>query len=441
MISLQEKAKKEVSALPVVKDAKALEKELKSIDVNKLISETDLESKKLIETLQQESFQKYENYKNEIQNLNIDEQTKLVKSLIDEISTIKIEKLEDIKTAQEKITALNEKKKLLEETFEKLKKIKNSIDSDLAESKELSKKIELAIERDYKNILDKVKLPELTKGNISKALFGELWINRVNTALHYINLARKYFPPRKKEQKKTVRQRAKGMDIVFHKEKVLPGFWIKKISVSGTTGGEGKDNENAVILSGFVSDINSDPAVVNKPTVAKIEGRKLAHQYLIEGIFDHTKETPIDTISLNIKGLGIEEFKIPETENIPKIENGMINLESIFTLKGEELDCKMKLSIENIKFSKLNSLTEEKDELKKIIDEIFQSIDKIFLTAKLYGKMDSLTTELDSNLDDLIIDKLKAIYGRKIQEIRTKIKSAIDENLIKPKEKFLKEYS
>ncbi len=441
MVSLQEKAKKEVDKLPVVKDAKTLEKELKEIDINKLITETEFESKKLIESLKQESSQKYENYKNEIQNLNIEQQTKLVKSLIDDISSIKIENLDDIKKAQGKIALINEKKKELEITLEKLKKLKTSIESDFIETKDISKKIESAIERDYKNILDKVKLPELTKANISKALFGDLWLNRVNTALYYINLVRKYFPPRKKEEKKTVKQRAKGMDIVFHKENVLPRLWIKKISISGTTGGEGKDNENAVLVSGIVSDVTSDPVVLNRPTVAKIEGKKLTRQYIIKAIFDHTKEIPVDKIMLNIKGLGIEELKIPESKNIPKIEDGKLNLESEFTLKGDELDCKMKLLIENIKFSKANVEKEEKDELKKIIDEIFQSIDKIFLVAKLYGKIDSLTTELNSNLDDIIINKLKAIYGQKVQEFRAKIKSAIDENITKPKEKFLKEYS
>jgi len=443
MAKLQEKAKKEIETLPAVKNAKELEKELKSIDINKLISETEFESKKLIEALQTESSQKYQNYKNEIQNLNVDEQIKIVKSLIDDVSSIKIEKLEDIKTAQEKISQLNEKKKSLEASLEKLKKLKTSIESDFIETKEISKKIEQAIENDYKNILNKVKLPELSKGNISRALFGDLWINRVNNVIYYIHLARKYFPPRKKEEKKTLRQRAKGIDVVFHKENVLPELWIKKISISGTTGGEGKDNENAITLSGVVNDISSDPALINKPTTLKIEGRKLTRQYLIEGIFDHIKETPIDTISLNIKGPGIKEFKMPESQFIPKIEDGTLNIQSSFTLKGDEIDCRMNLSIEKIKFSKTGSSKEGEfqDELKKIIDEIFQSIDRIFLTAKLYGKMDSLTTELDSNLDDLITNKLKSIYGQKIQEFRAKIKSEIDKNITQPKEKFLKEYS
>ncbi len=119
MVSLQEKAKKEVDKLPVVKDAKTLEKELKEIDINKLITETEFESKKLIESLKQESSQKYENYKNEIQNLNIEQQTKLVKSLIDDISSIKIENLDDIKKAQGKIALINEKKKELEITQSK----------------------------------------------------------------------------------------------------------------------------------------------------------------------------------------------------------------------------------------------------------------------------------------------------------------------------------
>ena len=436
MASLKQKAEKEYAELPIVKNIKQFDQELKSLDINKIISQADLESKKLIERLSNEYSQKYENYKNEIQNIDIEQKIKTTQELINEVSNIKIEKIEDIKILQDKLAKLNETKKSLEETIEKLKNIKSSFEKDFVETKEVYSQIEKSVQNDYKNILNQLKLPELTKESITKALFGEVWLNRVNTAVYYIHLARKYLPARKKEDKKTLKQRAKGIDVVFHKENVLPNLWIKKISISGTTGGEGKDNENAISLIGFAENITSDQIIIGKPTLLKFEGKKLPQEYELECFFDRIQEPPKDTIKLNVKNLNVKEIKIADSDVIPSIKSGRVSLGATFSLQREELNCEMLFSIENIKYSGLT----QKDELKEILYEIFKSIDKVYISAKLYGKIDSLSTEISSNLDDVITNKLKFLFGQKIQEYQLRIKSEVEKSIKEQKEKFFKEY-
>lgn len=435
---LKDKVTKEVQDLPLLQNFEKYKQEFSSLDVKKIVDEFDLETKQLIDTLNKEKLQKYENYKNEIQNLDVDQKISVARELINEISNIKLEKPEDIKVLQNKLSELNEKKKVLENTYENLKSLKTSIDKDFVETKEIYSKIKSSIDKDYENILSKLKLPEFSKENISRALFGEIWINRVNKAVYYIHLARKYLPKRNKEDKKITKQRMRGIDVEFFKENVLPSFWIKKIVLSATTGGPGKDNDNAIVLSGIATNFSSDQVIVGKPAIISLQGKKSLQEYLIDCIFDRLKEIPEDTIQLNIKNINISNYKISSTEFMPEVKNGVISIDSIFSLKGEELNCEMQFLINNIKFSEISNMQNE--EIKIVLNDIFTSINKIYIKAKLYGTINSLSTEISSNIDDIIVNKLKSIFGQKLQEYQTKIKSEVEKNILEQKEKFVKEY-
>ncbi|MCX7941294.1 MAG: TIGR03545 family protein [Endomicrobia bacterium] len=440
MLTIKQKAEQEIKELPIVQNIKSYEEQLRKINIEKLLSEFELESKKTIIQMQQSYTEKYQSYIDKIQKLDIDQQVSTAKELLDELSSVKIEKYDDIKTIQTKVAIINEKKKSIEETLDSINRLKSDFDKDFVELKDINSKINSALGSDYKNILSKLQLPEFKKENISKTLFGQMWIDRVNTAINYIHLARKYFQMRKEKDKKTIRPRMRGVDVVFHKKEVLPNLWIKKMFVSGTTGGKGKDNEEALLLSGLVTGITSDQLVTGEPTIVKLSGKKLQQNYVLEAIFDRTKEVPVDTIKINVENLVTKNLILSNNEWIPKIDRCNMSVNSTFALIGEELDCNMIIWFNNINFAKLNQ-TDTSDELKKLLYEIFSSMEKLYINAKLYGRKDSLSFEINSNIDDLVINKMKTIFGRTLQEYKERIKSELEKNIMEHREKFFKEYT
>ncbi|MCS7152144.1 MAG: TIGR03545 family protein [Endomicrobia bacterium] len=440
MLTIKQKAEQEIKELPIVQNIKSYEEQLRKINIEKLLSEFELESKKTIIQMQQSYTEKYQSYIDKIQKLDIDQQVSTAKELLDELSSVKIEKYDDIKTIQTKVAIINEKKKSIEETLDSINRLKSDFDKDFVELKDINSKINSALDSDYKNILSKLQLPEFKKENISKTLFGQMWIDRVNTAINYIHLARKYFQMRKEKDKKTIRPRMRGVDVVFHKKEVLPNLWIKKMFVSGTTGGKGKDNEEALLLSGLVTGITSDQLVTGEPTIVKLSGKKLQQNYVLEAIFDRTKEVPVDTIKINVENLVTKNLILSNNEWIPKIDRCNMSVNSTFALIGEELDCNMIIWFNNINFAKLDQ-TDTSDELKKLLYEIFSSMEKLYINAKLYGRKDSLSFEINSNIDDLVINKMKTIFGRTLQEYKERIKSELEKNIMEHREKFFKEYT
>jgi hypothetical protein len=126
-------------------------------------------------------------------------------------------------------------------------------------------------DKDYKALSDKFKLPSFSFGNISESLFGPVWIGRVNSAIYYMHLTRKYMPARKKTDKTVVSQRLKGRDVNFPKFDNPPAFLIQQALLDRHSGGAGKAGE-PMDFKGRITDITSDPAMLGRPTIGTIDG-------------------------------------------------------------------------------------------------------------------------------------------------------------------------
>ena len=437
---LKEKAARDISALPAVKDTKEAGEQLKAFDGKKLIDETadELESKKAIEVLNKEVSEKQEKYTAALNNIDVQQQVKTIQGLSGEISGLKVEKMEDVQPAQGKLSQMEAAGKSLEETRSKLDGLWKEASADITEKQKLVESINGLIQKDYEKLLAKVKLPDISKGNISQVLFGRMWLGRVNSVLGYIHLARKYMGHRKKGEKKTVRTRLKGVDVVFHRDKGLPGFLVRNARISATTGGGGKDEERAISLAGGASDWTSDPVLLGRPAKIKLEGKSKDRVYSVDGIFDHTGETPLDEISIEMRGMDIGGIEFGESEYLPAMKDGKIRIRSGFALKGDALDCRMFINVTGLKFAAIKG---GGDEMQKVLNEVYRSIDSVEINARLYGVSGDLKSELNSNLDGLISNKLKSIYSAKTDEVRAKIKISLDEYVGAEKDNLLKGYN
>ncbi len=435
--SLNNKISSEVKALPVTQGLKDIDESIKSFDANKLVSGADLKSYSKIQSFHKDSVTKYTSYKSDINNLNIDKQVIDIKNLVNEAKSIQVKTIHDIANAQDVIKKLNVQKESVENTIAKVTTLQNEITTQFSDTKKMVSQIDDIIKDDYQNLLSKVKIPGVGESNISRAVFGPMWYDRVNKVMHYIRLVRKYMPPRKEEEKKAMFPRAKGIDVVFYKKEKLPGLSIKEISLSGTTGGEGKTAENPISVKGTINNISSNQKVYGRPVEADITGEKSSRTYKLNALFDHTNDVPFDTISVMLYNFAIGELNLSKSDFIPKFESGNYDIESQFTVKGDEISCSLFLQIKDIVFE----LSETSNDLKKILNEIFESIKIINLRAQLHGTFDNLNTKLDSNLDELISAKIKSIYSKKIQELQARIKSELNERIEKEKVKLLQEFN
>lgn len=437
--SFKENINREIENLPSVNAFKNIKNKLKTFDATKLIEEADLETYKVIESLRTDSVEKYEKYRTNIENLNIQNQVKEIKRLLEESKNIKIKTIDDIIKAQNTIKDLNNRKKDIEKTIKDIKQLQKDIATTLQDKKSLIKKIDDIAKRDYQNLLSKTVGPFAgDTSNIAEMLFGPIWYGRVNKILEYFALVRKYIPSQKEDEgKKEFPGEQQSIDVQFNKRGVPPKMLIKKIHISGTTGGEGKEVDNPVAFKGVIHNLTSDQRITGRPTHLDAIGQKAGKEYKLIGNFDHIKEIPVDTISIKFNNLSINELSLGKNDVLPELKQGIINVESSFTLNGDEIDCQLNTTIRELVFS----LRKGKDEIENIVDEVFSSIKEVTLIATLAGSPNSLKTHLKSNLDSLIGNSLKNIYEKKLAELKKRLRTELSSRIQQEKEKLINEYS
>lgn len=433
--SIKKRFEEELSAvMPLVHEAQNIGEAIRSKDPGKLIEGTKLESINKIAGLFEESTTKYDTYKTDIKELKVEDEINKTRQLLNEVQQLKVGSLQDFPKVKDAVVGLRERKKALEDAQAKITTMKSGVQSYFSNVKDLTTRIDEFIAADYERVWTNAKLPDLTdKDTLARILFGRMWYERVTNAVRYATLLRVYIPPRPKAQKISFKPRARGIDVVFAKEGELPDFSIRKISVSGTTGGEGKKIKNPIAVAGLVADVSSDQSLHGKPTTLSLTGSKAVKTFSLTGTFDHMKAEADDRVSIQLNNLDVSENFLEQVEFLPRLLEGTYSVGSDFALLGENVKAGMLLIVKNMKFE----IKESNNDFQKILNSVVASMNTLEVKAGISGGPDNLQTVLSSNLIGLTADKMKAFYGEKIQELQTKIKAEIQTRIAQEKEKLL----
>ncbi len=418
MDSTKEMVAEEFAALPV-SNLDALGKEIK---VDDFIDLSELKSLEAIEEVKNDIEEKYKKWDERVKGLKIKEEADRINRNIKKIEKVKINTVEDIPKVKETIDRLNEIKKSLDKIDKEVKDTQKSFKEDLNYVNKTINRINEIKDSDYKLIVGKLKLESLETGNISRIIFGPIWVGRVNKALYWVETARKYMPPKGEEKKEKVKkERRKGRDIKFPLKVVLPKFLVKKVNVSG-----GK--EEFLSFEGLVTDITSNQSLLGRPTNIDLSGKFMKHKLsdiTFTGLINHVTEKPKDSFKLTVKGIDMKGASLGKVEYIPtEVKKGTVDINTTFSLEEDYLENEIKAEMKRVEFVTKKGL--KKNSFEYIINDVFSSINLLTLGGKLYGRPDDLKFTLSSNLDKIIAQKIKAIFGKMLEEAKRQIRDRLD---------------
>ncbi|MGE4384469.1 MAG: TIGR03545 family protein [Endomicrobiaceae bacterium] len=412
--SAKNKANEEFNKLPAVDAFSDVESQIKDFDAAKLIDKSNLQSVKEINKLSEDIQNKYKNYQTDFDNLKIEEKIQKTKNLIDQVSKTKVSSFDDITKAAKNIEELKNNKK----EFDKILKELNNAKKDIANSVDISKQIQNAVNKDVDSVSSKLSVSKLNSKNISSMIAGRQWINRVETVIYYMSLIKKYMPEKDKEP---VKERSKGRDVIFA-QKAYPSLLISKINISGTAASEDKQGK-AIAFSGSINNISSSPDMVSEPVTLNIVGNNGKQNLMIEGLFDHRGKTSEDLLKISMSGVSGESLNIPENDYMPLVNTADIKISSRFELVNDNFSCGADVSVRDIKEKNLKSV---KGNI-KYLAEITNTIKSFTLNAKAKSKEDgSLDFEIKSDIDKKISDAISQLFSSKISEAKAKVKEEIN---------------
>lgn len=437
LAALKQKATVEFSALPSVQSIANAQKDLGSISLDKVAGMAGLSAPREIEAMQAGLQQKYAGYQTQIQGLNVNDTVNRAATAIADVQKIRIDTPQDIANAQQRIQALNQSKDELQKMLDTAKSLQSSLSTDLGQQADIVKKIDDLKNKDIQNVQSKLKLPSLSMGNVSNALFGPLWVSRVDRFVYYAQTVRKYMPPRKKDDTKIVKKRMRGTIVSFPSPSMPPDFLIQRIALSGSTGGPGKDG-TPLDFKGTVENITSDPVLLGRPILANIDGSQGTRRLTLKGTFDHTREVAVDGVHLELTGLDAKDLSLPSSDFLPSFEKGVGAVSSDFTLSGGTLDSGLQLALSNIQANP--ALQNQSAEVQSLLSGLWTGINAFSVKATMNGTPENLNMTVTSDIDKILGERLSKLYGEKLNEVQTRIRAEIDRQTNDAKNKLLAEY-
>jgi uncharacterized protein (TIGR03545 family) len=407
-----EKYTKQIS-LP---DMKTLEEKL---DVKKLVSPDQLAAVKKSEELKSTFATQSETWKKNADELKV--QTKEAEQIADRLKTLpdlKVKTLDDVQKVTAAIDDLRKAKKTLETLQKDVRSKKAAFQKDIGSYQGQVKDLDALRETDYRNILDKLNLGSLDVKNISEAVFGPVLVSKAVKIQRYVGLLKKYMPARKKNEVRTEVKpaRMKGIDVRFPLSRVYPEFLVEKISVSG--------NHDKVAFGGLVTGITSNPPMYGKPAKLDIKGSRGSEKVSLSGVVDHTGETIDDTFAFILRGIDLSGKRISSGNYLQhEIAKGREAVETRIAFQGDDWKVKFLVEATGLKLSRKEPTS---DKTMQLVDEVLENIDIITVEALVAEKGGETSFSCKSNLDKLLLNKIKGLFGEKLDEAKAKIRKELD---------------
>ena len=208
--------------------------------------------------------------------------------------------------------------------------------------------------------------------------------------------------------------------IYFYNKNALPDFWIRQIDLSGET-------NDKILLKGNVKNFVSDQRLIGATTDIAIKGSKKDGASLaIDGVLNYLKDVPSEKITTNFSGFSLANTNLSESKFLPnKVKKGVGSVKATLNLTGEKIEGRIKFVGNRLVFG-YDGQAKTKNEFEKIVQSIVKSISAVDFAASIRGEKDDLKFMLNSNLDDIFVQKVQAIINKEVEEAKKKIKAKID---------------
>ena len=384
------------------------------------------------------------------------------------------ERLRNVKTSgfsnpQEVQTSLQQLDAIFKEADAKVKEVQatgQAVNGDVGTFQNTLKEFEEMVRKDIKDLEDRIKLPKLDVANLSKSIFGNMFLDKVKQAGFYMDKARTYMPPKKTAEEKAEyakpvpHEREKGRNFKFGRPNSYPLFWLKNATISSkaTKGADWSGD-----LTGSLKDVTDDPPVLGRPTLATFKGDFPKQEFFdVDGkvTIDHRTDDPVETILLKVGRYPVLGRLLVSS---PEVTLGFDTAQASSELEGELRGGKIKLESKNV-FKKRpgpppdqtvvaaasagapltgSFLTAEAKQpiLADILKGALADIPTVTLNAGVNGPWSDLKFNINSSLGDDLMRAFDKQVQLKINEARAKLKAMIDERVGQEKEKLLAEFN
>ncbi len=299
-----------------------------------------------------------------------------------------------------------------------------------------------AAEADYEKARNLVSLDALNVDNLSRLLFGEVWVERAEEVLRYHRMLRELLAKKGPDENIQVRERAKGRDIIFITPQRSPRFvWAKsELSVKGLEDGDRQRVTQLYQLK--IKDLNSAPKLYGKPTQVDLSGEfrdAIIGKLGFDGFWDYTKEIPRDDYKLTVSKIKAESWPMGIPRIFPlRMESGQAEAKSRLQFEGEEMIWTNRIQFNEVIWD-MKDLPTQGGVILSILKHVFSKISSFYLEIQLKLKEDNFVFEIHSDMDGLIKNAVRQAIETKWNDFQAQLKNEVNRRVARAKEQATKE--
>lgn len=386
--------------------ADIIEKEMKNIKSPKLLEELP---------------GKYLNMKGEWGE-TLSEQKKELENLPELIEPVKAIKLENIKTADEALSAY----KMVDETYKKIEvteasllKSYEKLKTDLNMANEDRKNVSKTIDSDLAYLISFIKSPE-KREEIASAILDP-YIEKYTNMIHdkfrrWIYYSEKLKPMVKRKEGRELVLRAYGRDVTYPCV-AFPKFWLQNLDVS--LGSIAERN----LYSVKATDITSEPNLINNPITFSIKRTKSNEEVEWAGLIDK-RENSEKSAAFDFKAKNIP-FLLEEGINALKVSNakGTYNIDGNLSFdRSGRAGGTLNLQLSGLRLD----LSDKEDKIAVAVKNILSSNSVNIEVGYTVNEEGKYTFKIKSNLDKLIAGTISGLVAEWAAETKAKLEAELN---------------
>jgi uncharacterized protein (TIGR03545 family) len=278
---------------------------------------------------------------------------------------------------------------------------------------------------DYAFARQLMKLPSFSAPDIGAALFGKVTIDKVQQALYWTELGRRYMPPGllPKESSGPPRLRASGTTVHFVEPQSYPRFLLRRADLDVTIA-DGPARGRYVAA---VTDATTEPALVGRPTlfaVRRVAAGSAVDSLRITGMLDHTRSRPRDVLTLNASGVELPTFSIPSLPYRADLGRGTSDLR--LTLDGDQLDARWLLRSGRLTWLADSARARSLNTIEQLVAQVLTGVPALQMNATVTGPVSAPKLAVSSNLDRVVADQLRSVVGAQVAVAEAKVRARVD---------------
>lgn len=408
----------EVEQLPVMRfDPRAFQSRM---NVDSLIALTDLKLVERIDSVKGDVIQTAEKWVDFYEGFRPEEDLKKIRADFDGVDPKQIKTIPELVSVLEKVQSAQKRLNTLSKTVDTKT---SEIHTDFDRIGSYREKVDWWVDEDYRSVLAKAKLPDLSAKNVGKTLFGVTLVHQVSRYLEYLDMIQKIIPKKSDKPQKEKKPRMAGQTVPFPDRHGWPTFLIRHIHLSGQTGVA--DGSPGLAMQGEARGITSQPWIYGSPTLIDLKGiREDDRSLYFTAVLDHTTEIAKDSFRIRLENIPLNDVSIQTTPHLPnKILEGRADFSFSTQVQGDRFTIQVDTRARDLRFD----FTEfEKDDVfSRVVYGILNGMDFLTLRARIVSRGNDMNFEVSSNVDNLVARELERMASQTFVEAENRIRSRV----------------